>query len=80
MKTLKTAELPHTIYITFKGDNEIYDSEIVEIADIDEKNDRCALIADNLMPQRCRLAMPYSALDNPVIDFGNGAKIYVDHP
>lgn len=23
MKTLKTAELPHTIYITFKGDNEI---------------------------------------------------------
>lgn len=40
MKTLKTAELPHTIYITFKGDNEIYDAEIVEIADIDEKNDR----------------------------------------
>ena len=60
--------------------SKIAPNEIVEIADIDEKNDRCVLIADNLMPQRCRLAMPYSALDNPVIDFGNGAKIYVDHP
>ena len=40
MKTLKTAELPHTIYINFMGENEIYDAEIVEIADIDEKNDR----------------------------------------
>lgn len=79
-KTFKTVELPHTIYVTFTHDDEIYDGELVEIVDIDEKNDKCTLLADGLMPQRCRLRVPYSSLDNSILDFGTDMKLYLDYP
>lgn len=79
-KTFKTVELPHTIYVTFTHDDEIYDGELIEITDIDEKNDRCVLLTDGLMPQRCRLRVPYSSLDNSILNFGTGATLYLDYP
>lgn len=79
-KTFKTIELPHTIYVTFSNDDEIYDGELIEIIDVDENNDKCILLADGLTPQRCRLRVPYSSLENSILDFGTGMKLYLEYP
>lgn len=78
--SFKTKELPYKFYITFDGDEEIYDGVVVDITDIDEEKDSCVLVVEDLMPRTTRLVVPYTSLDQMSVDCGAGARIYIDKP
>jgi hypothetical protein len=75
--TFKEAKLPKSIYLIFDNDEEIYEGILIEIVDINEAEDQCVLLVDNLMPQTAKLEVPYTALNESVMHMA-GVHLFVD--
>ena len=82
--TIKEAKLPVTLHLVFDNDPELYSCELVAIENIDpstssgQANDACKLVCENLMPQTCRLTVPFSMLDTSSVHFESGVHLFLD--
>lgn len=76
--TIKEATLPVSLHLVFDNDPELFSCELVAIENIDEANDTCTLICEDLMPQTCRLKAPYTSLDADAIHFATGIHLFLD--
>ena len=75
--TFKEAKLPKSVYLIFDNDEEIYEGILIEIVDINEAEDQCVLLVDDLMPQTAKLEVPYTALNESVMHMV-GVHLFVD--
>lgn len=76
--TIKEATLPVTLHLVFDNDPELFSCELVAIENIDEAGDICTLVCEDLMPQTCRLKVPYSQLDASALHLGTGLHLLLD--
>ena len=82
--TIKEAKLPVTLHLVFDNDPELYSCELVAIENIDpstssgQANDTCKLVCEDLMPQTCRLTVPFSMLDTSAVHFESGVHLFLD--
>lgn len=75
--TFKEAELPERIYLVFDDDAEVYKGWLIDIVDVDESEDQCVFLVDDLMPQTAQLKVPCSLLDEEEMHLA-GVHLYLD--
>lgn len=75
--TFKEAKLPVEIYLVFDGDAEVYKGWLIEIIEVNEAEDSCVFLVDDLMPQLAQLKVAYSLLGGEVLP-GAGINLYLD--
>lgn len=73
--TFKEAKLPEKLYLVFDDDAEVYQGWLTDI--VDEGEDQCVLLVDDLMPQTARLKVPCALLNEEEMHLA-GVHLYLD--
>lgn len=75
--TFKEAKLPEKLYLVFDDDAEVYQGWLIDIVDVDESEDQCVFLVDDLMPQTARLKVPCALLNEEEMHLA-GVHLYLD--